>query len=285
LANLLGATEITGDFWDELEAMMIQADLGIRMTTELISDLRQFAQREGITRGEELHDQLREILLNRLERSGGEELPHKPSTVAIVGVNGSGKTTTAARLARRFLSAGKSVIFAAADTYRAAANEQLKLWADRLGVDIIRGEPGSDPGAVVYNASQAAVARGMDVLLVDTSGRMHTEKNLMTELAKICKVAGKVIPDAPHRVLLVLDATTGQNGLSQAKAFTETVQVTGVVLAKLDSSARGGVGFAVASELGLPIEYVGVGEGIDDIAPFDPESYVNELLATTEPVA
>jgi fused signal recognition particle receptor len=196
-------------------------------------------------------------------------------------VNGSGKTTTIGRLAYRWTQSGRRVLLAGADTYRAAASEQLALWGDRLGIDVIIGHPGSDPGAVVYNASEAATARGVDDLLIDTSGRMHTHHNLMAELQKVCRVAGKVIVDAPHEVLLVLDATTGQNGLAQTKAFSEAIAITGVIIAKLDSSARGGVGFAVVSELHLPIRYVGLGEKPQDLIPFEPESYVDGLLAMT----
>jgi len=197
----------------------------------------------------------------------------------MVGVNGSGKTTSIGRLAYRWIRSGKKVILAAADTYRAAATEQLELWGERLGTELIKGLPGSDPGAVVYNACEAAVARNADALLIDTSGRMHTHHNLMSELQKICRVAGKVIDEAPHKVLLVLDATTGQNGISQAKAFNEAIQLDGVIIAKLDGSARGGVGFAVVSELDLPILYVGLGENPQDLVPFNPESYIDGLLA------
>jgi fused signal recognition particle receptor len=201
-----------------------------------------------------------------------------------VGVNGSGKTTTVGRLANRLLLSGQSVLLAAADTYRAAAGEQLSLWADRLGIDIIQGNPGSDPGAVVYNASEAALSRKVDALLIDTSGRMHTHHNLMSELQKVCKVAGKLIPEAPHDVLLVLDATTGQNGIAQAKAFSEAIGITGIVLAKLDSSARGGVGFRIVSELNLPILYVGLGENIEDLHIFNSEEYVDGLLDMSDEI-
>ncbi len=196
----------------------------------------------------------------------------------MVGVNGSGKTTSAAKLAAVLQRQGQRVLFAAADTYRAAADEQLQRWAERLTVDVISGKPGSDPAAVAYEAAQAALARQVDALLVDTSGRMHTSHNLMAELQKVCRVTGKVVPGAPHHVVLVLDATTGQNALAQAHAFTQAVGVTEILLTKLDGSAKGGIAIAVHRSLGLPISYVGLGEGTDDLEPFDAEAYVEALL-------
>ena len=275
---MLGATELTETFWQELEEILIQADLGVNVSTPLINELKQISHSEGLTKGDQVFHQLRTLLLDRLKSVPEQPLDIRPLVAILVGVNGSGKTTTLARLAHRWQSSGQKVLLAAADTYRAAASEQLTIWGDRLGVDVITGHSGSDPGAVVYDAAQATLARDMDILLVDTSGRMHTQHNLMAELKKICRVAGKVIQGAPHQVLLVLDATTGQNGLAQAKAFTHAVNITGVVLAKLDSSARGGVGFAVASTLGLPIQYVGLGEKVDDLSPFEPEAFVDGLL-------
>lgn len=278
LGALLGVSQLPPDFWDQLEAALIQADLGPGTVQALLVAVRKEAA-EGRFRPEDLRQLLRGELLSRLPITPASEPEARPWVIMVVGVNGSGKTTTAARLARRWQQAGRSVLLAAADTYRAAAGEQLSLWGERLGLEVICGQPGGDPGAVVYDAAQAAAARHIDVLIVDTSGRMHTRHNLMAELQKVCRVAGKVIPGAPHQVLLVLDATTGQNGISQAKAFAEAAGVTGVVLAKLDSSARGGVGFAVASELRLPLAYVGLGEGPDDLEPFDAEAYVDGLLA------
>jgi fused signal recognition particle receptor len=201
-----------------------------------------------------------------------------PLVYVLVGVNGSGKTTSAAKLAAVLLQKGQRVLFAAADTYRAAADEQLQRWAERLKVDVVSGKPGSDPAAVAYDAAQAALARKVDALLVDTSGRMHTSHNLMAELQKVCRVTGKVIPGAPHHVVLVLDATTGQNALAQARAFTQAVGVTEILLTKLDGSAKGGIALAVHRSLGLPISYVGLGEGTDDLAPFDAGAYVEALL-------
>lgn len=275
---MLGATELSNTFWQELEETLIQADLGISTSIPLINELKQISHSEGLTTGDQVFQQLRTLLIEHLKSVSEQPLDVRPLVVVLVGVNGSGKTTTLARLAHRWQSSGHKVLLAAADTYRAAASEQLIIWGNRLGAEVITGHSGSDPGAVVYDAAQAALARGTDILLVDTSGRMHTQHNLMTELKKICRVAGKVIQGAPHQVLLVLDATTGQNGLAQAKAFAHAVNITGVVLAKLDSSARGGVGFAVASTLDLPIQYVGLGETLNDLSPFEPKAFVDGLL-------
>lgn len=282
LASLVGATELTSTFWEGFEETLIQADLGIKIAQALIADLKEISRSEGLTHGDQIVERLRILLLEHLEMVSDPEPEVRPLVIILVGVNGSGKTTTAARIAHCWLRSGEKVMLAAADTYRAAATEQLKIWGDRLDVEVITGQPGSDPGAVVYNAAQATLARDVDVLIVDTSGRMHTEHNLMTELQKICRVAGKVISGAPHQVLLVLDATTGQNGLAQAQAFTDAVDVTGVIVAKLDSSARGGVGFAINSVLGIPIQYVGFGETLEDLSTFDAEAFVNGLLTQSE---
>jgi len=281
IATLFGATELSPEFWDELENAMIAADLGIELTTRLVEELKDSSKKEGILQGDHVYQNLRSLLISHLQSEKPSEVSTRPRVTIFVGVNGSGKTTTVGRMAYRLKQSGRDVLLAAADTYRAAAGEQLSQWADRLGIDIIRGLPGSDPGAVVYNASEAALSRGVDELLIDTSGRMHTHHNLMTELQKVCRVAGKLIHESPHGVLLVLDATTGQNGIAQAKAFSESVALTGVVIAKLDSSAKGGVGFRVVSELNLPILYVGLGEGMDDLQNFQPEAYVDGLLDKT----
>ncbi len=279
LATLFGATEITPQFWDELEAALIQADMGINLVDALLHDLQDSCAQQGITRSDEAKILLKSMLMDRLTDLHQEvKIRHAPEIIILIGVNGSGKTTAAARLAYRFKSAGKSVLFAAADTYRAAASEQLQQWGARLGIDVISGQAGSDPGAIVYDATQAAIARSSDVVIVDTSGRMHTQHNLMAELQKVCRVSAKVLDGAPHQVLLVLDGTTGQNGLAQAQAFINTVEVTGVILAKLDTSAKGGVGIAIADQLHLPIVYVGLGEQEDDFAAFDPEAYVDGLI-------
>jgi fused signal recognition particle receptor len=279
VSELLGATEIDDRAWEDLEAGLLQADVGASLTEEIIRLLRSQVASQGFTRAEQLRSALRISLLQMLEASPKSQPPVRELQVCVlVGVNGCGKTTSAAKLAALLQHQGQRVLLAAADTYRAAADEQLQQWAERLKVDVIGGRPGSDPGAVAYEAAQAAQARGADVLLVDTSGRMHTSHNLMAELQKVCRATGKVVPGAPHRVLLVLDATTGQNALAQARAFTQAVGVTEILLAKLDSSAKGGVALAIHRSLGLPITYVGTGEGPDDLAPFEPEAYVDGLL-------
>ena len=277
LASVLGQTEITDAFWDELESVLIQGDVGIGTTEQLIAALKQIVHDEGITNGDDLKDEMISLLVSWLIPPA-EIPPCKPCVIILVGVNGSGKTTSAAKIAHMYQAKGREVLFAAADTYRAAATEQLQKWGSQLSVEVISGEPGSDPGAVVYSACQAAVSRDLDVLIVDTSGRMHTNRNLMAELDKICRVAAKVIPNAPSEVLLVLDATTGQNGLQQAKAFTDTVNLSGVILAKLDTSAKGGIALAISSQLNLPIRYVGIGEAVQALVPFDAELYLKNLI-------
>jgi fused signal recognition particle receptor len=280
IAGLLGATEITDDTWDELEALLIQADLGIETATEIIESLQRLVRTQGLLRSDELEGALRAELRNRLEEPPTIQWTEKPSVLLVVGVNGSGKTTTIAKLGKRFIADGKSIMFGAADTFRAAAVDQLEVWGDRLGVAVISGAPESDPGAVAYNSVQAGTARGVDLVIIDTAGRLHTRFNLMEELKKVHRVVGKALPGAPHAVWLVLDATTGQNALQQARAFKEAVNVTGVILAKLDSSARGGMAFAIKHELGLPILFAGLGEKPEDLQPFDPDSFVEGILST-----
>jgi fused signal recognition particle receptor len=280
IAGLLGATEITPETWDELEALLIQADLGIETATEVIESLRRRVRTEGLTRSDELERALRFELRQRLAEPPPIVWTGRPSVLLVVGVNGSGKTTTIAKLGKRFREEGKSVLFGAADTFRAAAVDQLQVWGDRLGVDVIAGAPESDPGAVAFNAVQSGSARELDLVIVDTAGRLHTRFNLMEELKKVYRVVGKALPGAPHAVWLVLDATTGQNALQQARAFKQAVNVTGVILAKLDSSARGGMAFAIERELGLPILFAGLGEKADDLQPFDPDAFVEGILAT-----
>lgn len=281
IAGLLGATEITPETWDELEALLIQADLGIETATEVIESLRNRVRTEGLIRSDELERALREELRQRLAEPPAVRWTGQTSVLLVVGVNGSGKTTTIAKLGKRFRQEGKTVLFGAADTFRAAAVDQLQVWGDRLGVDVIAGAPESDPGAVAYNAVQTGEARKVDLVIIDTAGRLHTRFNLMEELKKVHRVVGKALPGAPHAVWLVLDATTGQNALQQARAFKETVNVTGVILAKLDSSARGGMAFAIKRELGLPILYAGLGEKAEDLQPFDPDAFVNGILSTS----
>ena len=278
LATLFGATEITHETWDELEALLIQADLGLETVSDVLDALQRVVRTEGLTRSEELSEALRAELRARLDVPPAFNWKNKPSVILVVGVNGSGKTTTIAKLGQRFRGAGKSLLFGAADTFRAAAVDQLQVWGERLGVEVVSGAPESDPGAVAFNAVQAGVARGMDLVVIDTAGRLHTRFNLMEELKKVNRVVGKALPGAPHAVWLVLDATTGQNALQQAKAFKEAVGVTGVILSKLDSSARGGFAFAIQRELGLPILFAGLGEKPEDLTPFDPNAFVDGIL-------
>ncbi len=283
VSALLGSTELGDEFWLGLEEGLIQSDLGIRTTESILSTLKEAARRHGWTEADQLRGELRKSLLDRLQVAPRPNTDSAPYVILIAGVNGSGKTTTAARLANRLRQEGKSVLLATADTFRAAAADQLEHWGEKLGIQVVTGTPGSDAGAVVYEACQAAKSQAVDALVIDTSGRMHTSHNLMAELQKLVRVAGKVIPEAPQEILLVLDATTGQNGLSQARSFAEAIPVSGAVLAKLDSSARGGVAFDVSSELKLPIRYVGVGERSGDLRPFDPEAFVEGLLAAADP--
>jgi fused signal recognition particle receptor len=278
IATVFGATEITDETWDELEALLIQADLGIETTTEVLEALRRVVQTDGLTRADELSSTLQEELRLRLDKASPPKWTNKPTVIMMAGVNGSGKTTTIAKLGQRYNKEGKSLLFGAADTFRAAAVDQLQVWGDRLGVDVVAGAPESDPGAVAFNAVQSGIARGTDIILIDTAGRLHTRFNLMEELKKVYRVIGKALPGAPHYVWLVLDATTGQNALQQAKAFKEAVGVTGVILSKLDSSARGGFAFAIQHELGLPILFAGLGEKPEDLVPFDPYSFVDGIL-------
>lgn len=278
LATFLGATEISQETWDDLETLLIQADVGIETTTEILDALRSRVQSQGLIRSEELSEALRAELRARLDPAPVLDWKERPSVIMVVGVNGSGKTTTIAKLAQRFQAEGKTLLFGAADTFRAAAVDQLQVWGDRLKVDVVSGAPESDPGAVAFNAVQSGAARGMDVVIVDTAGRLHTRFNLMEELKKVQRVVGKALPGAPHAVWLVLDATTGQNALQQAKAFKETVGVTGVILSKLDTSARGGMAFAIQRELGLPILFAGLGEKPEDLIPFDPDAFVQGVL-------
>ncbi len=279
LATLFGATEISAETWDELEAILIQADLGVETTESILAALQEQVVRDGLTRTDELQASLRAELIDRLDPTPMLDLAgHKPAIVLVVGVNGSGKTTTIAKLGRQFALQGKKVLLAAADTYRAAAVDQLQVWGERLDLPVIAGQPEGDPGAVAYDAVQAGLSRRMDIVLIDTAGRLHTRFNLMEELKKVYRVVGKALPGAPHATWLVLDATTGQNALQQARAFKETAQVSGIILAKLDSSAKGGMAFAIQKELGLPILYAGLGERPEDLQPFDREAFVDGVL-------
>jgi fused signal recognition particle receptor len=282
IAALVGASEVTRQTWDELEELLIQSDLGVATTSLILDSLKKKVSDVGVTRSEEFQFLLRAELLSRLSTKVNEDPENnKPQIILLVGVNGSGKTTTAAKLGSVYSNAGKKVLLAAADTYRAAAIDQLQVWADRLELPVVAGQPDSDPGAVAFDAVQSAIARNYDIVIVDTAGRLHTRYNLMEELKKVHRVVGKALKGAPHAVYLVLDATTGQNALFQAKAFQEAVKVTGVILTKLDSSARGGMAFAIQRELNLPILYIGLGEKTEDLQLFDPEKFVDSILPTT----
>lgn len=281
IAGLFAQSDITEETWEELETLLIQADVGVETTVELVDALRSRVAQEHIPRADQVQALLKEHMVALLKENthsylAGDARPL--SVVLIVGVNGSGKTTSIAKLARYHQLRGDSVLLAAGDTFRAAAIDQLEVWAGRLGLDVIAHQPGGDPGAVLYDAIQAAQSRQANVLIADTAGRLHTKHNLMQELRKIHAVAARLLPGAPHETLLVLDATTGQNGLAQARTFREAVQVTGLLLAKLDGTAKGGIVFAVGRELGLPILFVGTGERAEDIAEFDPAEFVEGLF-------
>ena len=284
LADLLGTSEIKKETWEDLESLFIQSDMGMETTSGVISNLKALVRAQGITHADELSHALRTELRGRLTAPPPFHWPtgsDGQAVILIVGVNGSGKTTTIAKLGKRFIDEGKSVLFGAADTFRAAAVDQLQVWGDRLKVEVISGAPESDPGAVAFGAVQAGVARKSDIILIDTAGRLHTRFNLMEELKKVYRVVGKALTGAPHEVWLVLDATTGQNALQQARAFKEAVKVSGVILAKLDTSARGGMAFAIQHELGLPILFAGLGEKLEDLQPFDPDAFVEGILGPT----
>lgn len=278
IATLIGATEINDDIWDDLETLLIQADLGVVTSVEILDTLERRVEKEGITKSTQLKQILKEELRKRLVNPDSIKFTEKPYIILIVGVNGSGKTTTIAKLGKLFSLQGKKVILGAADTFRAAAVDQLQIWAERLDLPIIAGEPGGDAGAVAYDTVMAAASRQADIALIDTAGRLHTRYNLMEELKKVHRVVGKAMPGAPHAVWLVMDATTGQNALQQARSFKEAVEVTGVILAKLDSSARGGMAIAIQQELGLPILYAGLGERPEDLQPFNPDAFIEGII-------
>jgi fused signal recognition particle receptor len=275
-----GRKEIDAEVLDELEYALITADIGATTTAEILERIRQRVDRSQSGDIGELKTLIREHLLEILEAAERPlpQVTEKPAVIMVVGVNGAGKTTSIGKLTRRLQSEGRTVLLCAADTFRAAAIEQLEIWAQRTGAEMIRQQPGSDPSAVLFDALHAARARKVDCVIVDTAGRLHTKTNLMAELEKMRRTASRVIPDAPHEVLLVMEATTGQNGLEQARKFTESSAVTGIILTKLDGTAKGGVVVAISRELNLPIRYVGVGEQLDDLLPFDPEIFVASLF-------
>jgi len=278
-----GRLRIDDEVFNDLEAVMIQADMGVDTTLQIIEDMRKSAREKRLENPEDLYEVLKQELVKLLDP--GDHALHwgdaaqKPHVTLVAGVNGSGKTTTTGKLASKLLKDGRKVMLGAADTFRAAAVEQLTIWSERTGADIIRHGEGADPASVAFDATDAACARGIDNLLIDTAGRLHTKANLMEELKKIQRVVAKRLPGAPHQVLLVLDATTGQNALQQARIFTEALSVDGIVLTKLDGTAKGGAVIAIQRELGIPIKLIGIGEGVDDLQPFDPKEFVDALFS------
>ena len=270
---------IDDDFYDELEESLILADLGATVAHDAVKKLRDVVYQKSIQRGDDVKQALREILIEKLNVGDTAlDLSTKPSVVLVIGVNGVGKTTSIGKLAHSLKGEGKRVLLCAADTFRAAAADQLEIWANRAECEIVRSVEGADPGAVLFDSLAAAKARNVDVVLCDTAGRLHNKVNLMNELGKLRKIIDRETPDAAKETLLVLDATTGQNGLQQAKVFRETAGLTGIILTKLDGTAKGGICVAIAQELGVPVKYVGLGEGIDDLKPFDAEEYVKALI-------
>lgn len=281
IVNVLGAGEITEETWDDLEALLIQADVGVPTTLALVDAMRERVAEEGLYRADQLVDALKEELraILTVEMPPFElEEPRQLTVVMIVGVNGSGKTTTIGKLAHYYKGKEYKVMLAASDTFRAAAIDQLRIWSERAGVPMVAGQPGGDPAATAYDGIRATRARGHNLLFIDTAGRLHTKYNLMKELEKIYGVCKKSVHAAPHEVLLVLDAPTGQNAFIQAQKFKESVHVTGVILTKLDSTAKGGMVFAIYRELGLPVRFIGTGESIEDLAPFDPDQFIAGLF-------
>ena len=267
------------DFYDELEELLVLSDVGAATAERVVYLMRKKTWEDRFRKGDEARRGLIQVLTKLLDAGDTAlKLDTKPAVILMVGVNGVGKTTTIGKLAHQFKQQGKKVMLVAGDTFRAAAAEQLGIWAERAGVDIVRHEEGSDPAAVVFDGLSAAKARGSDIVIIDTAGRLHNKANLMNELAKIRRIIDRELPEADVKTLMVLDATTGQNGLLQAKQFLETAGLTGIVLTKLDGTAKGGIVFAIANELQLPVKYVGVGEGIDDLIPFDPENFVTALF-------
>ncbi|MDY6916500.1 MAG: signal recognition particle-docking protein FtsY [Chloroflexota bacterium] len=274
---------IDDSLWDDLEELLISADVGVGTAARLLERVRDRTRREGLREGAQVRSALKEEMIAMLTLDGSARCgplvaaESRPTVVLVVGVNGTGKTLSIAKLALALRDEGRKVVVAAADTFRAAAIDQLKILGQRVGAEVIAHGSGADPGAVVFDSLEAARARGADVVLIDTAGRLHTKFNLMEELKKVRRVASRSDPDAPHEVILVLDATTGQNGLAQAKYFTEAVGVTGVFLTKLDGTARGGIVLAICDELKIPIRFIGTGEEVDDMAPFDPQTFVEAL--------
>jgi len=281
LVRVVRGRKLDEELLEEIEETLLRADVGVATSARLVGDLREAGKRGEVRDGEDVLPFLKKDLVVRLAEGAGELAcaPQKPTVVLIVGVNGSGKTTSIAKLAGWLKGKGRKVVLAAGDTFRAAAVQQLTVWSNRLEIEIVKQDTGADPAAVAFDAADAAIARGADVLIVDTAGRLHTQEHLMRELEKIRRVLGKRIPGAPHETLLVIDATTGQNAIQQARRFHEATPVTGIILAKLDGTARGGAVLSIKDELGLPVKFIGVGEKISDIEPFDPAAYVEALFS------
>ncbi|HWR69927.1 MAG TPA: signal recognition particle-docking protein FtsY [Dehalococcoidia bacterium] len=280
IASLFDRQTIDKGLWDELEELLIAADTGVDTTEKLIGRVKERVNKQRISDAQQVRTVLMEEMTLILQVDGSKPaLPAFPRVVLVVGVNGSGKTTSIAKLGHIYKRDGSKVMLAAADTFRAAAIEQLKWWGDRIGAEVIAHQPGADPGAVVFDAIQAAKTRGAQTVIVDTAGRLQTKFNLMEELKKIKRVVQRVDPTAPHETLLVLDANTGQNGVSQAKYFTEAVGITGIILTKLDSTAKGGIVLAICDQLKIPVRFIGTGETVEDLAPFDPKSFVEAIMS------
>ena len=274
-----GNIKLDDEFFDTMEETLILGDVGVETSTRAVDELKAAIKKEHLQTEDEVRGALRSIIADMLRVGDTSlDLSTKPSVVLVIGVNGVGKTTTIGKLGNVLKKSGKRVMFCASDTFRAAAADQLEIWADRAGVDIVRQTEGADPGAVLFDAMQSAKAKGTDVVLVDTAGRLHNKANLMNELSKLRRIIDREVPDAAKETLLVLDATTGQNGLIQAKQFRDTAGLTGIVLTKLDGTAKGGIVVAIAQELRVPVKYIGVGEGVDDLREFDADEYVKELV-------
>ena len=270
--------KVDEDFLEELEDMLISADVGVETSEEIISELREKAKDDRLKSGEDVKNALRDILREKIGDGEALKLTTSPSVILVIGVNGVGKTTTIGKISARLADEGKKVVIAAADTFRAAAIDQLEVWCERSGAELIKQSEGSDPAAVVFDAAAAARKRRADVLIVDTAGRLHNKKNLMDELAKIDRVLSRELPDADRETLLVLDSTTGQNAVMQAAEFKNSAEITGLVLTKLDGTAKGGAIFSIKGTLGIPVKFIGVGEGVDDLQPFDADMFVSALL-------
>ena len=279
IGSLVLGEKIEASFLDELEEALIASDVGMRTASLVLADLKERFKRNELSSPVQVRERLKQVLFEILaERPASLSLTGAPSVILVVGVNGTGKTTTIGKLAHRLKGEGKKVMLAAADTFRAAAAEQLMVWGERNGVPVIKHKEGADPGAVAFDALAAAKSRGMDVLIVDTAGRLHTKSNLMEELKKVQRILARELPGAPQETLFVLDATTGQNAFAQAKTFHQEIGVTGIVLTKLDGTPKGGIVFAINKELGLPVKFIGIGEGIEDLKDFDPREFVEALL-------